>query len=174
MILDPSPDGLWVHGLGESPFDIKRDHAQALRNVKILRRCFHSLQMMNQDQDGKKTGGNDAIRRSNKDKKSGKHKATRRSDNGHSDRALAILTCVQDFLATHCTHPTLVCTLLAVDTGLHEGLLAYPACLLIRLHPPASQKTVFTPNATSTPEKPEKRRKKGEQSNKNVCKHVFK
>ena len=84
--------------------------------------------------------------------KSSRTKGIRDSNHSRSDRALAIFTCVKDFLATHCTHPALICTLLAVDTWLHKRLFAYSARLLIRLHLPAPQKTIFTPYATSTPD----------------------
>ena len=36
MILDPSPDGRWMHGLSESPFYVKRDHAQPFGEMKVL------------------------------------------------------------------------------------------------------------------------------------------
>ena len=43
MILDPSPDGRWMHGLSESPFYVKRDHAQPFGEMKVLTHFFHCL-----------------------------------------------------------------------------------------------------------------------------------
>ena len=153
MILDPSPDGRWMHGLSESPFYVKRDHAQPFGEMKVLTHFFHCLR--EKEQIEKKCNQTVKILNQKNNNRTEREKKLH-SDNETSDRTLAILTGVQDFLAAHCTHPTLVCTLLTVDTRLHECLFAYSACLLVRLHFPAPQKTVFTPNATSTPEKPQK------------------